>query len=73
MTYEFCKTERQGNILVVTLNRPEVYNAMHGPMHDELAKVWRGQTWMKLEGPNFGALKLELGVSGETLHVRLLC
>ena len=40
MTYEFCKTERQGNILVVTLNRPEVYNAMHGPMHDELAKVW---------------------------------
>ncbi|SFH95224.1 enoyl-CoA hydratase-related protein [Albimonas pacifica] len=40
MTYEFCKTETQGNILLVTLNRPEVYNAMHGPMHDELARVW---------------------------------
>lgn len=37
---EFCKTERDGNILIVTLNRPEVHNAMHSPMHHELHGVW---------------------------------
>ncbi len=37
---EFCKTEREGNILVVTLNRPDVYNAMHADMHNELSGVW---------------------------------
>ncbi|GAB1269406.1 enoyl-CoA hydratase-related protein [Aurantivibrio infirmus] len=40
MTYEFVKTERDGNILIVTMNRPEVYNAMHAPMHNEMSKVW---------------------------------
>ena len=40
MSYEFISTERHGNILQVTLNRPEVYNAMHPPMHHELAQVW---------------------------------
>ena len=40
MSYEFITTERRGNILQVTLNRPEVYNAMHPPMHHELAQVW---------------------------------
>ncbi len=40
MRYEFITTERRGNILQVTLNRPEVYNAMHPPMHHELAQVW---------------------------------
>jgi len=40
MSYEFITTERHGNILQVTLNRPEVYNAIHPPMHHELAKVW---------------------------------
>ena len=27
-------------VLTLTLNRPEVYNAMHPPMHHELAQVW---------------------------------
>lgn len=40
MAYEFIKTERDGNILIVTLNRPDVHNAMHAPMHHELSKVW---------------------------------
>ena len=40
MSYEFITTEHRGNILQVTLNRPEVYNAMHPPMHHELAQVW---------------------------------
>jgi enoyl-CoA hydratase/carnithine racemase len=40
MTYEFVKTERRGNVLVVTMNRPEVYNAVHPPMQHEMAAIW---------------------------------
>lgn len=40
MSYEFVKTERQGNVLVVTMNRPDVYNAVHAPMHAEMDQVW---------------------------------
>ncbi|MGH1424753.1 MAG: enoyl-CoA hydratase-related protein [Pseudooceanicola sp.] len=40
MAYEYCKVEREGRILVVTMNRPEVYNALHAPAHNELAGVW---------------------------------
>ncbi len=40
MSYEFVTTERQGQILVVTMNRPDVYNAMHAPMHHEMSRVW---------------------------------
>lgn len=40
MAHEYVKTERDGHILIVTLNRPEVYNAMHAPMHHELSKIW---------------------------------
>ena len=42
MNYEFITTERRGNIFLVTLNRPEVHNAVHPRMHHELAKVWNG-------------------------------
>ncbi len=38
--YEFVKTEVEGNILKVTMNRPEVYNAVHIYMHQEMDKVW---------------------------------
>jgi len=38
--YEFVKTEVQGNILKVTMNRPEVYNAVHVYMHQEMDRVW---------------------------------
>ena len=37
---EYCKTERDGRIFIVTLNRPEVMNALHSPAHFELEKVW---------------------------------
>jgi enoyl-CoA hydratase/carnithine racemase len=40
MTYKFITTEKRGNILLVTMNRPEVYNAVHGPMHDEMSDCW---------------------------------
>ncbi|MCY3672217.1 MAG: hypothetical protein OXH14_14235 [Alphaproteobacteria bacterium] len=37
---EFCTVERDGRLLIVTLNRPERYNALHWPAHFELAEVW---------------------------------
>ena len=37
---EFCKTERDGHILVVTINRPERMNALHPPANFELEKVF---------------------------------
>ena len=37
---EFCKTEREGHLLVVTLHRPDVLNALHPPANRELAKVF---------------------------------
>jgi crotonobetainyl-CoA hydratase len=37
---EFCKTEREGHLLVVTLHRPEVLNALHPPANRELAQVF---------------------------------
>lgn len=40
MAYESVQVEREGRVLVVTLNRPEVMNAVHGPMHHELHEVW---------------------------------
>jgi enoyl-CoA hydratase/carnithine racemase len=40
MTYEFCKVEREGRLTIVTLNRPEVMNALHADAHEELARVF---------------------------------
>lgn len=40
MSYEFITTEKKGNILVVTMNRPEVYNCVHVEMHNEMAACW---------------------------------
>ena len=40
MSYEFIKTERQGHILIVTMNRPDVYNAVHADMHNEMSDCW---------------------------------
>ena len=37
---EFCKLEREGHILIVTLNRPEVRNSLHPPANQELAKIF---------------------------------
>jgi enoyl-CoA hydratase/carnithine racemase len=38
---EFCKLEREGRVLTVTLDRPELLNALHPPSHVELDGVWR--------------------------------
>lgn len=40
MEYNFVKTNRDGNILTVTMNRPELLNAGHPPMHMEMHRVW---------------------------------
>jgi enoyl-CoA hydratase/carnithine racemase len=37
---QFCKVEREGPLTVVTLNRPEVMNALHSEAHHELEKIW---------------------------------
>lgn len=36
MTYEFISVERDGPVTTVTLNRPDVMNALHSPAHFEL-------------------------------------
>ena len=38
--YEFAKTETKDKILLVTINRPEVYNAVHPPLSRELDEIW---------------------------------
>lgn len=37
---EFCVTERDGHVLTVTIDRPEVMNALHPRANAELAGVW---------------------------------
>ena len=39
-TYSFCQVERRGRIYLVTINRPEVMNALHRPASLELAQVF---------------------------------
>jgi crotonobetainyl-CoA hydratase len=38
--YEFCRVERDGALTVITLNRPEVMNALHPAAHFELAAAF---------------------------------
>ena len=40
MEYEFVKVEKKDHISIVTINRPEVYNAVHPPLSLELDQVW---------------------------------
>ena len=40
MAYEFVEVAREGPITIVTLNRPEVMNALHSPAHFELGEVF---------------------------------
>lgn len=37
--FEFIKTEETDNIGIITLNRPDVLNAWHKPMRDEIAEA----------------------------------
>jgi enoyl-CoA hydratase/carnithine racemase len=38
--FEFCKVEREGRLTIVTMNRPEVMNALHPPANFELEKIF---------------------------------
>jgi crotonobetainyl-CoA hydratase len=38
--YKFCKVEDEGRIRTVTINRPEVMNAMHSAAHHEFEAMW---------------------------------
>src|SRR4030081_3967621 len=40
MDLKFCKVTRKGPVTIVTLSRPEVYNALHIDAHFELNKVF---------------------------------
>ncbi len=37
---EFCEIEREGHVLWVTINRPEVMNALHPPASSEMGKIF---------------------------------
>jgi len=37
---EFCTVRDEGRLRIVTLNRPEVLNALHADANDELSAVW---------------------------------
>ncbi|MFN3233432.1 MAG: enoyl-CoA hydratase-related protein [Alphaproteobacteria bacterium] len=38
--YEFIKTETDGNLFIITINRPDVMNACHPPTNDELENAF---------------------------------
>ena len=40
MAHQYCIVEDAGPLRIVTLNRPEVLNALHADANDELAAVW---------------------------------
>ena len=40
MAYQFCTVQDEGRVRIVTLNRPEVLNALHADAHMELHEVW---------------------------------
>jgi len=40
MQLEFVRYEKRGRIAWVTIDRPEVMNALHPPANEELSRVW---------------------------------
>src|SRR5687767_3894721 len=38
--YRYCTVEDAGRVRIVTLNRPEVMNALHSEASHELERVW---------------------------------
>ncbi|MDR3534075.1 MAG: enoyl-CoA hydratase-related protein [Rhodopila sp.] len=40
MSRHYCSVQDEGRLRIVTLNRPEVLNALHADANDELAEVW---------------------------------
>ena len=39
-TGKYSKVEIDGRLMIVTINRPEVYNALHHLAHEELSAIW---------------------------------
>ena len=37
---KYCHVRDEGNIRIVTINRPEVLNALHWEAHEELDRIW---------------------------------
>ena len=37
---QFCKVEREWPLTIITINRPEVMNAIHSPAHFEMAEIF---------------------------------
>jgi enoyl-CoA hydratase/carnithine racemase len=40
MDFEFISYEKEGHLATITINRPEVMNALHPPANQELAAAW---------------------------------
>jgi crotonobetainyl-CoA hydratase len=40
MTHQFCKVEREHHLTLISIERPQVLNALHPPAHHELAAVF---------------------------------
>lgn len=40
MPHQFCEVRDEGRLRIVTLNRPEVMNALHADANEELEAVW---------------------------------
>lgn len=38
--FQFCRVERDGAVLTITIDRPHVLNALHPPAHAELARAF---------------------------------
>ena len=39
MAYEHIRVDREGHVTIITLNRPDVMNALHSPAHFEMHEV----------------------------------
>ena len=39
--YEFVQVDQDGPITLITINRPDVYNALHSPAHIEFDQVFK--------------------------------
>ena len=69
---EYCKVEKDGRILTVTLNRPKLLNALHPLANSELGEVFEATP----RAADSGALALGLGLlqdynTVETMQERL--
>ena len=38
--FQFCKVTRDGPVLTITINRPEVLNALHPAAHADVARAF---------------------------------